>query len=57
MTPTCHKAVRSFLAIARLNLIQALSATIAAKPILTSYHRQSYLDFRASARRLQLTSI
>jgi hypothetical protein len=57
MTPTCHKAVRSFRAIARLNLIQALSATIAAKPILTSYHRQSYLDFRASARRLQLTSI
>jgi hypothetical protein len=38
-----------------MNLIQALSATISGKPLLARFHRDSFRDFRSSARRLQVT--
>lgn len=56
MTATCAKAVRSLRACARLELIRALSATLAGRPRMSVYHRGIAMQCRADARSLVLTS-
>ena len=56
MSPTCHRAVRSLRSCERLNLIQALRATLADRPALTAFHRGAAKDYRRSARNLHLSA-
>lgn len=56
MTPTCRKAIRSLRSCERLNLIQALQATLCDRDRIAIYHRQVAASSRRDARLLQLTA-
>ena len=55
MKPVTRRAVDSIRACGRLNLIQALSATLAGRPSLALYHRKVSALCRHDARQLALT--
>lgn len=56
MTTTCRRAVRSLRAVARLNLIQALQATLAGRPRMTRFHRAVAAACRRDAKLLADTA-
>ncbi len=56
MKPVTRRAVDSLRACGRLNLIQALSATLAGRPFLARHHRKVSALCRHDARLLKTTS-
>jgi len=57
MTLTCRRAIDSIRECGRLNLIQALAATLAGRPRMAAYHRKVAQECRDDAHALQITAM